>query len=226
MIEYEVATVDGLQYVLNPNITDIVHGAFRNGTVWEPDIVELFQKYVQVGDVVLDIGANMGAHTMQLARLVGPSGVVLAFEPQEHFNTQISYSAQMNGFENRIQVYTNAVGDEITDVPMDAINPTVMGTNSGQAQIFRGTSIAHMITIDSLNLPLVNFMKIDVETYEHLVIQGAIETIKRCRPIITYEYFAHERPPDVVMALVSLGYSISPIKNCPYDWLAIPVDTL
>jgi hypothetical protein len=48
---------------------------------FEPDAVRCFEKRIKPGDVVLDIGANIGAHTLRLARLVGSSGRVLAFEP-------------------------------------------------------------------------------------------------------------------------------------------------
>ena len=48
---------------------------------FEPDAVRCFEKRIKPGDVVLDICANIGAHTLRLARLVGSSGRVLAFEP-------------------------------------------------------------------------------------------------------------------------------------------------
>ena len=49
---------------------------------------EIFQKYVKKGDNVLDVGANIGYFTLMLAKLVGPTGKVFAFEPVDHFSRQ------------------------------------------------------------------------------------------------------------------------------------------
>jgi FkbM family methyltransferase len=226
MTDYQIVTVDKLKYATNKNISDIVHQTIRSGRVWEPQIVDLFRQYVRPGDAVLDIGANMGAHTMQLARLVGKGGQVLACEPQEHFSNQILYSAYLNGFGEEVAVYAYAVGDVVRDsVNIELIDPDNPGGNSGEVQIFRGEGSVAMMTVDYMNWPRVNFMKIDVETYEALVVKGALETIKRCKPIIVYEWFPHERSADIHTMLLNLGYSVSPVRHCPYDWIAIPVNT-
>jgi FkbM family methyltransferase len=84
-----------------------------------------------------------------------------------------------------------------------------------------------LITIDSLNLDKVHFIKIDVEGYEPLVIQGAIETIKKCKPIIAIEVWKDhygnvdiEFTKNMFKNLIDIGYTVTQIHGP--DFLLLP----
>src|SRR5262249_31927126 len=88
------ATRKGLRYDLDLSqaidLTIFVMGSF------EPSTVAAFRRYVKPGATVLDIGANIGAHTLQLARLVGPQGRVLSFEPTDFAFAKLRRNLQLN----------------------------------------------------------------------------------------------------------------------------------
>lgn len=118
--------------------------------------------------VALDIGAHRGIWTK---RLVDEFISVIAFEPTE-LASQITHEAAINQC---------AVGNISARVSFKA------GTeNTGQTYVVPGDDV-DMITIDSMGLDYIDFIKIDVEGMEYEVIQGAQETIMRCKPAIMLE---------------------------------------
>jgi FkbM family methyltransferase len=196
MTDFDVVTVDNLLVATNPFDTDPVTSVIRYGKSWEPFLVDVFRTYVHEGDVVIDVGANIGWHTLQLGRLVGESGKVISFEPQSYLANQIHASVELNGMTARTVIYNLAVGDENKNVSIRYVDPTQF-LSTGAVQIFTGDVTVEMITLDSLNLERVNFIKIDVELFENLVIRGATELIKRCKPIIAYEWFEGHASTEV-----------------------------
>jgi hypothetical protein len=84
-----------------------------------------------------------------------------------------------------------------------------------------------MITLDSLALDEVDFMKLDTEGYEENILRGAVETIKRCRPVIIVEQKRDMaearfglRPRGAVTFLESLGYKL--VKEMSGDYIMVP----
>src|SRR5262249_37993601 len=63
---------------------------------FEPRSIRLYSRLVKPGATVLDIGANVGAHTLPLARLVGPSGRVVAFEPTQYAINKLRANLDLN----------------------------------------------------------------------------------------------------------------------------------
>ena len=96
----------------------------RNGIVWEldltqgidfsiylfgafePEIVRYASRIIKPGAKVIDIGANIGAHTLPLAHLVGPSGAVFAFEPTDYAFEKLLRNIHLNpNLKNRIHAF-------------------------------------------------------------------------------------------------------------------------
>jgi len=93
---------------LNGGVDD---GIYRSGE-WEPEISNLIRKYLSPGDTFIDIGANIGYHTLHAATLVGDSGKVVAFEPLPRLSEQMTRSIKENNFSN-ITVFDLALSDKI-----------------------------------------------------------------------------------------------------------------
>lgn len=185
------------------------YGEFSEGEA------DLFKALVQPGDVVLDIGANIGAHTLVFSNLVGPTGTVLAFEPQRLIYYMLCSNVVTNGIINTTCLQ-NAVGSEIgrIDVPeFDFSRPNNFGAleldqnDAGVSQGVQKFSVK-LTTIDSFNLPRCAFVKIDVEGMETKVILGARDTIKRLKPMLYVENDRSERAIMLINVLRSLGYHI------------------
>ncbi len=156
------------------------------------------ERLVRSGDVVLDIGANIGAHTLPLARLVGPTGRVVAFEPTDFAFAKLRANLALNpAYAARVTVARTMLLDGSGDCQM----PRTLTSSwplAGGADVhpkLRGrdmtTAGAGAMTLDAYlaenAIRRVDFIKLDVDGFECRVLAGAEETLRRCRPTIVME---------------------------------------
>lgn len=137
-------------------------------------------RLVRPGDICLDVGANIGIYTMQLARDCGSSGRVVAFEPVEQNRLMIRLSATINGFANviaRPEVVSSRSGSGAKSVRPEG-GPSSLTYFLKEEAVSEGagdgfTTITLDQVIEELALPRVDVMKIDVEGAEMDVLNGA-----------------------------------------------------
>jgi FkbM family methyltransferase len=227
--KYKVYSVAnwGSFYVDVPN--DTIKNHIRYGWIWEPYIVSLIEKYAQSGTIMLDIGAHIGTHTLTMAQLAGPSGRVLAFEPQPKIFRELFYNMHLNGVNN-VDFFWAGVGDHMGEIEL---SPFMM-FNEGGTGLYGGTGkFVELLTIDSLNLENISLIKMDVEGQEDQVLAGARETILRCKPVMLIEIMGghvfetasteiRERILHTMQIVESMGYSLERVHQ--HDYLAVPVD--
>lgn len=135
--------------------------------LWEQHVAKNIQDNVKPWDTVLDIGANIGIDTMIMSKIVGKNGKVYSFEPsQKIFNTLKENIFTINTFERNIELINKWVWSKIETVNlyMDTNNPG--GTSICYNYGWSSESI-QIITIDSLELGKVDFIKMDIEWYEY-----------------------------------------------------------
>ncbi|WP_211470665.1 FkbM family methyltransferase [Collimonas humicola] len=188
---------------------------------WSEAEIFLFNQIVRPGDVVLEAGANIGSHTVALARAAGESGKVHAFEPQRHAFQLLCANVALNSLSN---VYTHymGLGSENREALFPVVDPAA--PNNFGASSFH---VAHhqmerviVRSIDSFEFPRVDFLKADVEGFELEVLQGARETVLRHRPVCHVEY-VNPYTEDIVSGLMayfrdldySLWHVITPLYN-------------
>ena len=156
-------------------------------------------EFINEGDVIFDIGANIGCFSVPFAKKVGSNGKVYAFEPQKFIFNLLKKNAVCNELNN-LQIFNNAIGDANTILELNDFDYSQSGNfggitltenydNSVCAKI-KGTKKNKIKTLtlnNFLNLKKCNFLKIDVELMELNVLKGAKEFIKKFRPIIWVE---------------------------------------
>ncbi|HLQ46082.1 MAG TPA: FkbM family methyltransferase, partial [Planctomycetaceae bacterium] len=177
-----------------------LYGEFSEGEV------DLFRQVLRPGNVVIEAGANIGAHTLPLAKLVGEPGQVYAFEPQRVVFQTLCANLALNGLTN-VFARCEAVGDAPGVI-------TVPKLDYARTNNFGGLSLSQngdgervpVVTIDSLDLPRCNLLKADVEGMELNVLRGAAQTIAKFRPILYVENDRAEKSPALIEYLQSLGY--------------------
>ncbi|WNK00311.1 FkbM family methyltransferase [Thalassospiraceae bacterium LMO-JJ14] len=170
-----------------------------DGSDYETDISFLMRKLVRPGDVVLDIGANVGLHTVFLSGLVG-NGRVIAFEPVSEMADRLSANCAFNRADN-VTLIRSALGEETGEATIQANlgDPGMEGTNSMIASVHvanrpdryeeRTISVKRLDDI-AAGLGIsdrINFVKIDTEGFEPMVIRGALETLRKTRPALLVE---------------------------------------
>lgn len=159
---------------------------------WAEAEVGLFERLLRPGDVVIEAGANIGIHTLAMARLVGPQGLVYAFEPMACNNQLLNANIVANGITN-IRSYQMGVGETNEILPFPNVWPD-HSNNFGAfglytANYWQGvtTMPCAVVSIDSLALPRVDLIKVDTEGHEREVVLGAMETIAAHRPAMLIE---------------------------------------
>lgn len=186
---------------------------------WAEGELEMFLQFIQPGDIVVDVGANIGAFTVPLAKKVGPTGRVHAFEPQKIINQRLNANVVVNGLEN-VDVYLAALGAEPGNVLVPYLNYNVISnfgilslTTPIENQTMESSYNVTMLTLDSINfynlfteLDCPSFMKMDVELMEKSVLQGGVQMINRCRPIIHAENNHENTTAGLIEQLYSMDY--------------------
>jgi FkbM family methyltransferase len=177
-----------------------LYGEFSEGEV------KLFGQLVKAGDVVLDVGANIGAHTLFFAEQVGAAGAVHAFEPQRILFQTLCGNLALNGITNT-WAHASAVGAEPGQVvvpPIDYSQPNNFGCLALGA--YQAGEQVNVVTLDGLGLTRCDFLKVDVEGMEHAVLRGAAGTIARFRPFLYIENDRADCSTELVSFIDRLGY--------------------
>jgi FkbM family methyltransferase len=207
----------------------------RRGGIYEHYIFDYIRNNLNTnGTTIIDVGANFGFHTLEFADLVGPSGKVISFEPQKLVYYQLCGNIILNGYDN-ITAHNIALGNEITTLKMENLEYDSSNTiNIGNAHLNAYThqfyNIVDVRPLDAFEFDNVSVIKIDVQGYEPNVLDGAIQTIIKHKPIIFIEI---ELPQlqvygytqnDVFERLTKLGYEFKKIVDAEHlvDYVAIP----
>lgn len=179
------------KYVLFKNDCGVSDMA-RRGGVYEHYIFDYIKNNLNVdGKTIIDIGANFGFHSMEFADLVGENGKVISFEPQRLVYYQLCANILINGYDN-ITSYNLALSDEVTRLKMENLDYHSENTiNIGNAHLNAYTHLAYnevdVKPLDSFQFENVAVIKIDVQGFEPKVLDGAIQTILKHKPVIFIE---------------------------------------
>ncbi|HEY1073999.1 FkbM family methyltransferase [Brevundimonas sp.] len=176
---------DGLKIVVDPSDPDFGRVIAESGT-WEPEIGRKIEEALTEGGVFVDIGANVGVMSFRGARAVGPTGRVIAFEPNPSNADKYLRGVIANGFTN-ITLFQIAAAE----------HPGVaFVTPQSNGKIVAGDSLLsrdHAVTAlpaDRLlaDQPRIDLIKIDIEGFELQAIRGLLKTIARTRPRMLVEF--------------------------------------
>ncbi len=173
---------------------------------WAHTEIDLLKQLIKPGFIILDVGANIGTHTLSFAQLTGSTGFVYAFEPQRILFEFLCANIVINNYLNVLPMMAG-VGEAPGEIIIPLINPLAR-TNAGSVNI-EGHSAGDkvpLITIDSLKLVRCNLLKVDVEGMERKVLLGARETIQRTRPLMFVENNTPENSEALISLLLEMDY--------------------
>jgi len=179
--------------------------------------LKLFDKYIHKGDIVIDVGANIGTHTLWLANKVGAEGFVYAFEPQRLLFQTLCANLALNSIQN-VDCRQLGAGYSLRIIKVPSLDPT-KENNFGGLNI-EGHSEGEKVAIcrlDDIGLTSCAFIKIDVEGMEPEVLQGAMNTIVKCRPVIYLELERDENIEFLQILLEELKYTADEHKPRLYS---------
>ena len=191
-LKNEFVEIDGNKIFLDKNdsLNLSINGIYED---FETDLVK---KEVRQGDVVIDIGANIGYYTTMFAKLVGNSGKVFAFEPDPTNYELLKKNIDANGFTNVI-LEQKALSDNHGKMMLNLNNKNTAGHHLD----FKNENSVNSVKVDVLSLDDyfsdknidINFIKMDVEGAESNVIKGMrniLKTSKNLKMIVEYNPLA------------------------------------
>lgn len=174
--------------------------------------VTIFRQLCQRGDTVIEVGANIGAHTMALSQFVGAQGRVYAVEPQRIVFQTLAANMALNNIEN-VECLHVAAGAESGHLLIPDIQYSVEG-NFGAVEIdrFRQGHKVRLVRLDDVVEvapgSVLRMIKIDVEGMEQHVINGARELISQHRPILYVENDRIEKSAALIRLIQGLQYRL------------------
>lgn len=181
---------------------------------WSQLEIELIAHFINEGDIVADVGANIGSFTVPMAKMVGPSGRLVAFEPQRVLSHLLNANIALNELFNA-GVFNAAVGDsdspiEVPDVIYsDPANYGAIGLLDPWAARGVITSLVPQLQLDNVfGEQCPSFIKIDVEGMELRVLSGARQMLKseQCNPVLYLENNCRKGSKEIIESLSSFGY--------------------
>lgn len=172
--------------------------------------VDLFKKVVKSGDLVIEIGANIGSLSLPLARLAAP-GMLLCFEPERNCFYTLCGNMAINNIRN-VFCFQQVLSDECGSINVPELDHDRMVNWGGLEMDKDYSKVSHypvaMNTVDALGVGKISLIKIDVEGMEEKVLRGAVKSIEKSRPFLIVENDRIEKSADLIKFIDSLGYKM------------------
>lgn len=155
----------------------------------ETHFEDLARRLLQRDWNVIDLGANLGSHSVLMSRLV-PEGRVFSFEPQSLTFSLLQNNLLLNECHN-VRSFRFAISDrDLNVLAMEPFSYTGEKINNGALRVSAGRSTGDLTIskcLDDLHLPPVGFIKMDIQGSELKALKGAAKTIARDRPLMFIE---------------------------------------
>lgn len=169
--------VDGLIFYLDPlDSLGLSYSSF------EPEITALFKKYLNQKSVVIDVGANIGYHTVILSKLAKQ---VIAFEPEPNNFKLLKKNIEANHCDNIV-----AVNLGLSDIVGNADLHLSESNMGGHSMVAEGKAVTISLTTldDYLKGERIDLIKMDIEGAEGLALKGMIQAVTKWKPIMISEF--------------------------------------
>jgi FkbM family methyltransferase len=184
-----------------------------NGYIYEPEIIAAIMNFVKPGDTCIDAGANLGYHSILMAKMVGKAGQVLSFEPDPTCIDKLKNNFALND-----------VGDICFPAPVALLDDTLIRSASffinecGYGSFMKFANVeqievqVEITTLDAIMNPdmKVRMLKIDCEGADEKVLHGAEQLLKRGvdAVIVEFNFNLSKNDKEIRQYMHSLGYDL------------------
>ena len=176
----------------------------------ERDLLNSVRPYIPDNGVVIDVGANIGSHTLYFAWMLNTSKVY-SFEPQKGLFPILQKNCELNNILDKVVLYNCCVGEKEAYASLG--NVAIYDASQTSFNMSDTPTDYKIMSLDSLKLDKVDFIKIDVEGHEIEVLRGAKETIARCKPVIWCEAWTPEQRKTLHRFLKPYGYCVNSLND-------------
>jgi FkbM family methyltransferase len=204
----ELLTSDAVTLAVPANLQSITTYVLLEQEGWFEKEMTFLRHWLQPGMTVIDIGANLGVYSLPMARLVGPTGQVFAYEPGSETRALLEYSRELNAATN-LQILPFALSDsertgrlafggssELNALGESGAGETVSVTNLDREDATRGW-------------PSPDFIKIDAEGEEERILAGGRHFFASHSPLVMFEIKAGQQINEQLRArFPAIGYDL------------------
>ena len=220
----EQFSVENFIFIVHKNDT-CVADCLRSGHLFEKFLVSYLRHFINPNKNVLDVGANIGTHSVLYSNYINSSSTVYSFEPQKVVFDILCQNIELNNCKNIVPFnvgcsnvnsvfYMNACYENKDNHGAFRIDSTLNETN--------GLKIECSV-LDELDIANVGYVKIDVEGHEYEALLGMKQLLLRDRPVIMIEiHDSCATKIDTVSLLIELGYATHyKLSHCDYIFVNV-----
>lgn len=201
---------------------DMIGGCIKREKCWELYLYDIYSNIITKDYYCIDAGANLGFHSIQFGRL---GKKVYSFEPQSYIYNQLCTNILLNGLDNIIEPFKVGLGGKKEKKQLWNIEHELQvfgnihnwggrgiiqenyGAERGINNEFKEEDIINVISLDSLEIPKCDFLKIDVQGYEYNMMIGSKNLLENNKPIIFLENHINDWISEKTKQyIVELGY--------------------
>lgn len=207
---FHTVTRHGLHYRLDLN--ELIDASIYTMGEWEAETCRFLRDHIKSGDTVIEVGANIGAHTLLIASLACP-GRVIAFEPTDGACSKLRTNLGLNPQLKNVEIVQALVTNGEHNVPNTLLKHS--WPLSGRSSSHEATSVPSVFLDGFVNVHSLSLLKIDVDGYDFKVLEGAVQLLKRFRPAVLVELNEDslrqvgDSAATVHSLMRSLGYSLT-----------------
>jgi FkbM family methyltransferase len=186
---------------------------------WEQPVMEFLRDKLSAGDVVYDVGSNIGLYAVLLGKLVGEKGLVIGFEPEQKNYDHLLQNLRLNSLNN-VHVHRVALGDCDGEGKLycgedllfaNLLNPREKEARYEVVKIMEGDSFRV-----AENLPIPRAVKIDVEGYEYSVLMGLKKTLQSP----ACQFVSCEVHPTLLSKGATPGHVLDLLRSCGFSQIS------
>ncbi|WP_435138740.1 FkbM family methyltransferase [Formosa sp. A9] len=179
-------TIKGFNSVIYYEKAQHLNFLFQKEANYEGHLLQAIRRYIKRGDVIFDIGANIGQYALPFSELVGKEGKIVAFEPDSKNYAFLQFNVQVNKCAN---VICENYGLGATETVQEFYRDTETGGRKGSFKLEyvedSYTGITEQVVINTLDSAIAtfgapNFIKIDIEGFEADVLSGLTKQLTHC----------------------------------------------
>lgn len=190
---------------------------------------------IKDGDVIVDVGANIGYYTLQFARKVGPKGHVFAFEPDPENFATLSKNIKLNGYQN-VTLVQKAVSDKTQKLKLYYSEDHKGDHRTYASEDNRRSFEIEAISLDdyfATNPTSINLIKMDIQGFEYYALKGMVSVFANHPNLILASEFwpyglkqAGADPKALLELLISSGFKVSELSEAHKTLIPIEADKI
>lgn len=200
---YKIYNISGLKFLIADPNDHVQSRLIRGGEIYEEKILRDLNQYIPANPVIIDAGAHVGTHSLFWAKYANAKSIY-SFEPLPQIFKVLTKNIELNGYEDIIHPQNMGLSSKPGKGSIKATVPNITALTQIKQDEGGDITLGSIDTFD-FNGEKIDFIKIDTERHEQLILQGAENLIKRDKPVMFIET-SYDTDQEVIDIMTSYNY--------------------